>query len=217
MPEKVRVLLADDHAVLRSGLILLLNKQKEFSVVGEASTGLATIALTEELDPDLILLDLSMPQLGGLEVISILKQKSPNTKILILTMHDDPEYLRQALKSGASGYILKKAADFELLSAMRAVMNGEVYIHSSLTRSLIRDILPEDNQEREKDDWEHLSPREKQVLKLVALGHTSQEIAEKMGLSSKTVDTYRARGMDKLGLKTRASLVRFALQRQLLK
>jgi DNA-binding NarL/FixJ family response regulator len=216
MSEKVRVLLADDHAVLRSGLILLLNKQEEFSVVGEASTGLATIALAEELNPDLILLDLSMPQLGGLEIIPTLKQKSQNSKILILTMHDDPEYLRLALKSGASGYILKKAADTELLSAMRAVISGEVYIHSALTRSLLRDILPEDKQEREKDDWEHLSTREKQVLKLVALGHTRQEIAEKMGLSSKTVDTYRARGMDKLGLKTRASLVRFALQRQLL-
>ncbi|MFV1949630.1 MAG: response regulator [Anaerolineales bacterium] len=216
MPEKVRVLLADDHAVLRSGLILLLNTQEDFSVVGEASTGLATIALTEELNPDLILLDLSMPQLGGLEIITTLKQKSQNSKILILTMHDDPEYLRLALKSGVSGYILKKAADTELLSAMRAVINGEVYIHSALTRSLLRDILPKDKQDREKDDWEHLSRREKQVLKLVALGHTSQEIAEKMGLSSKTVDTYRARGMYKLGLRTRASLVRFALQRQLL-
>ncbi len=216
MPEKVRVLLADDHAVLRSGLILLINNQDDFSVVGEASTGIATIALSEELTPDLLLLDINMPKLGGLEVIPSLKQKLPDMKILILTMHDDPEYLRQALKSGVSGYILKKAADTELLSAMRAVINGEIYVHSSLTKSLLRDILPEEAGGKEKDEWEDLSPREKQVLKLVALGHTSQEIAEKVGLSSKTVDTYRARGMDKLGLKTRASLVRFALQRQLL-
>ncbi len=217
MPEKIRVLLADDHALLRSGLILLINNQNDFSVVGEASTGIATIALSEELAPDLLLLDINMPKLGGLEVIPTLKQKSPDMKILILTMHDDPEYLRQALKSGASGYILKKAADTELISAMRAVINGEVYVHSAMTKNLLRDLLPEDVNQKEKDEWEDLSPREKQVLKLVALGHTSQEIAGKMGLSSKTVDTYRARGMDKLGLKTRASLVRFALQRQLLK
>ncbi len=216
MPEKVRVLLADDHAVLRSGLSLLINNQKDFSVVGEAPTGIATIALSEELAPDLLLLDINMPKLGGLEIIPTLKQKSPDMKILILTMHDEPEYLRQALKSGASGYILKKAADTELLSAMRAVINGEVYVHSAITKSILKDMLPEEVGDKEKDEWEDLSPREKQVLRLVALGHTRQEIAEKMGLSSKTVDTYRARGMDKLGLKTRASLVRFALQRHLL-
>ncbi|MEE8357726.1 MAG: response regulator transcription factor [Anaerolineales bacterium] len=216
MPEKVRVLLADDHAVLRSGLSLLINNQKDFSVVGEAPTGIATIALSEELAPDLLLLDINMPKLGGLEIITTLKQKSPDMKILILTMHDEPEYLRQALKSGASGYILKKAADTELLSAMRAVINGEVYVHSAITKSILKDMLPEEVGDKEKDEWEDLSPREKQVLRLVALGHTRQEIAEKIGLSSKTVDTYRARGMDKLGLKTRASLVRFALQRHLL-
>ncbi len=216
MPEKVRVLLADDHAVLRSGLSLLINNQKDFSVVGEAPTGIATIALSEELAPDLLLLDINMPKLGGLEIITTLKQKSPDMKILILTMHDEPEYLRQALKSGASGYILKKAADTELLSAMRAVINGEVYVHSAITKSILKDMLPEEVGDKEKDEWEDLSPREKQVLRLVALGHTRQEIAEKMDLSPKTVDTYRARGMDKLGLKTRASLVRFALQRHLL-
>lgn len=216
MPNEVRVLLADDHAVLRSGLTLLLNNHDEFTVVGEASTGLATIALTEELAPDLVLLDLNMPSMGGLEIIPTLKRKSPNTRILVLTMHDEPEYLRQALESGVSGYILKKAVDSELISAIRAVMKGEIYVHSAMTKSLLEDIIPAENQESEKDLWHQLSNREKQVLKLVALGHTSQEIAEKMGLSSKTVDTYRARGMDKLGLKTRASLVRFALQRQLL-
>ncbi len=216
MPEKVRVLLADDHAVLRSGLTLLINGQDDFTIVGEAPTGLAVLALAEELQPDLILLDLSMPGLGGLDVISTLRLKSPEMKILVLTMHDDLEYLRQALKSGASGYILKKAADSELLAAMRSVINGEVYVHSSMTKGLLKDILPDDKHETDKDAWENLSNREKQVLQLVALGHTSAEIAEQLNLSSKTIDTYRSRGMEKLELKTRASLVRYALQRGIL-
>lgn len=212
----VRILLADDHAVLRSGLALLLNSQKEFIVVGEAPTGLAVIALAEELQPDLILLDLNMPGLSGLEALPTLRQKSSNSRILILTMHDEPEYLRQAIKAGASGYILKKAADTELLSAMRAVMQGEIYVHSSMTRNLLEDILPDKNGSDEQDIWESLSTREQQVLKLVALGHTSAEIADQLNLSSKTVDTYRARGMEKMELKTRAALVRFALHRGLL-
>lgn len=216
MGDEVRVLLADDHAVLRAGLALLLNGQQDFVVVGEASSGLAVTALAEELQPDLILLDLSMPGLSGLEAIPIIKQKAPDTQILVLTMHDDPEYLRQALKSGASGYILKKAADTELLSAMRSVMLGEVYIHPAMTKSLLGDILPKTNDTGTEDAWSALSKRERQVLKLVALGHTSVEIAEKLMLSAKTVDTYRARGMEKLDLKTRAALVRFALQRGLL-
>jgi two-component system response regulator NreC len=216
MPDKVRVLLADDHAVLRSGLTLLINGQDDFTIVGEAPTGLAVLALAEELNPDLILLDLSMPGLGGLEVIPTLRLKSPEMKILVLTMHDDLEYLRQALKSGASGYILKKAADSELLAAMRSVINGEVYVHSSMTKGLLKDILPDDKHEPGNDAWENLSNREKQVLQLVALGHTSAEIAEQLNLSSKTIDTYRSRGMEKLELKTRASLVRYALQRGIL-
>jgi two-component system response regulator NreC len=216
MPEKVTVLLADDHAVLRSGITLLLNRQDEFMVVGEAPTGLATIALTEELQPDLILLDLNMPGFGGLEAIPTLKQKSPDSKILILTMHDESEYLKQSLKSGASGYILKRAADTELLSAMRSVMSGEVFVHSAMTKSLLEDYLPDSEKGSVEDGWDGLSNREKQVLKLVALGHTSQEMAEQMKLSIKTVDTYRARMMEKMGFKTRAALVRFALQRGLL-
>ncbi len=212
-----RILLADDHAVLRSGLRLLLTSQNEFEVIGEASNGIETLTLAEQLQPDLILLDLSMPSLGGLDALPTLRKLVPSARILILTMHDDPQYLRQALKQGASGYVLKKAADAELLSAMRAVLHGEVYVHPSMTRVLLEDMLPQSQSTSDESMWEALSEREQEVLKMVALGHTSAEIAGQLNLSTKTVETYRARGMEKLGLRTRAALVKFALQEGLIK
>ena len=210
------MLLADDHAVLRSGLRLLLTSQNEFEVVGEASSGTETLFLAEQLQPDLILLDLSMPVLGGLDALPTLLKLVPYARILILTMHDDPQYLRQALEHGASGYVLKKAADTELISAIHAVLRGEVYVHPSMTRILLEDILPKSQSRNNDDAWDSLSDREQEILKMVALGHTSAEIAEKLSLSAKTVETYRARGMEKLGLRTRAVLVRFALQKGLI-
>lgn len=207
----IRVLLADDHAVLRSGLRLLLTSQNEYDMVGEASNGIETLSLAEQLKPDLILLDLSMPLLGGLDALPTLRKLVPAAKILILTMHDDTQYLRQALKHGASGYVLKKAADTELLSAIHVVLRGEVYIHSSMTRVLLEDMLPV-AQLTNENTWDSLSEREQKVLKMVALGYTSAEIAEQISLSSKTVETYRARGMEKLGLRTRAALVKFVLK-----
>jgi two-component system response regulator NreC len=212
-----RVLLADDHAVLRSGLRLLLTSQSQYEVVGEASSGTETLTQAEQLQPDLILLDLSMPALGGLDALPMLRKISPSARILVLTMHDDAQYLRQALKLGASGYVLKKAADSELLAAVRAVLRGEVYVHPSMTRILLEDLLPEAKLTNSENAWDHLSEREQEVLKMVALGHTSAEIAEQLSLSAKTVETYRARGMEKLGLRTRAALVRFALQEGLIK
>lgn len=215
MSTPIKVILADDHAVLRAGLRALLNQESDFQVVGEADSGLEALNLAEKLQPDLILLDLSMPGLNGLDALPTLRQLAPQSRILILTMHDDPQYLRQAIKTGAAGYVLKKAADKELLAAMRAVMRGDVYVHPSMTRALLDDILPP-GAEDDEDVWISLSKRQQQVLRLVALGHTSAEIAEQLDLSPKTVETYRARGMEKLGLKTRAALVRFALQRGLL-
>ena len=195
----------------------LLTSQNEFEVVGEASSGTETLTLAEQLQPDLILLDLSMPALGGLDALPTLRKLVPLARILILTMHDDPQYLRQALKHGASGYVLKKAADTELLSAMRAVLRGEVYVHPSMTRILLEDMLPKSQSANKENVWDSLSEREQEVLKLVSFGHTSAEIAEQLSLSAKTVETYRARGMEKLGLRTRAALVSFALQIGLIK
>jgi two-component system response regulator NreC len=170
-----------------------------------------------QLQPELILLDLSMPALGGLDTLPTLRKLVPSARILILTMHDDPQYLRQALKHGASGYVLKKAADSELLSAMRSVLRGEIYVHPSMTRILLEDMLPESQSANQEDTWDSLSEREQEVLKMVVLGHTSAEIAGQLDLSAKTVETYRARGMEKLGLRTRAALVKFALQEGLIK
>jgi two-component system response regulator NreC len=210
-----KVVIADDHAVLRSGLRLLLEKQADLSVVGEASSGLATLALAEELQPDLIILDLSMPGLGGMDALPSLRQIAPQAKILVLTMHDDPQYLHRVLAERASGYILKKAADVELITAVRAVLEGDIYVHPAMTRALLNGEVTEDLPSNQ-DPWSILSDREKEVLKLVALGYTSAEIAEQLALSSKTIDTYRARGMDKLGFQTRAALVRFTIQKGIL-
>lgn len=211
----ITILLADDHSMLRAGLKLLLESQSDFKVVAEASSGLEALDLASKLQPDLILLDLSMPGLGGLDALPSLRKSVPVAKILILTMHDDPQYLRTALKNGASGYVLKKAADAELTSAIRSVLRGEIYVHPSMTRVLLEDVLPRPDAGT-PDAWSSLSEREQGVLKLVALGHTSAEIAAQLNLSDKTVDTYRARGMEKLGLNNRAALVRFALQRGLI-
>ena len=216
MAAKKRILLADDHAILRSGLRYMLSSQDDLEIVGEASTGAETLAQSEVLQPDLILLDLSMPGMGGMDILPTLRRLAPSSKILILTMHDDKHYIQQALQSGASGYVLKKAADTELITAIRAVLMGEIYVHHSMMRFLLEDVLPGRDFNDQTDLWESLSDREQEVLRLVALGFTSAEIAEKLTLSAKTIETYRARGMEKLGLRNRAALVRFALSRGLI-
>ncbi len=218
MSTPIRILLADDHTVLRTGLAALLNARGDMVVVGEAADGAELLTLAETTNPDVILLDLTMPRLGGLEALPLLRQRVPTTRILILTMHQDEGYLRHAIKGGASGYVLKKAADVELITAIQAVMRGDVYVHPSMTRVLFDEIAPESahSTNGEIDPWATLSEREQEVLQLVALGHTSKEIADQLVVSAKTVDTYRARGMEKLGLRSRAALVRFALARGLL-
>ncbi len=216
--EPIRLILVDDHAVLRSGLKLLLQSHEDVVVVGEAAEALEALNLAQELQPDVILLDLTMPGMGGLDALGSLRAVAPESRVLILTMHDDDSYLRRALRAGAAGYILKKAADVELLSAVRAVARGEVFVHSSMTRALLDGVVsqPMAPGECEAEPWEALSDREKEVLKLVALGHTNAEVADQLSLSVKTIETYRARGMEKLGLRSRAALVRYALRLGLL-
>ncbi len=212
---RIRVLLADDHAVLRAGLRLLINAQLDMETVGEAQDGLETLRRAEALQPDVILLDLSMPNVGGLSILHELKARVPQGRILVLTMHAEEEYLREALRLGAAGYVVKSAADQELLAAIRAVVRGEVYIHPSMTRSLLDGLLPTPRP-AQRDPWQELSEREQQVIRRVAMGYTNREIAQQLYLSVKTVETYRSRAMEKLGLRSRAQLVKYAVQRGLL-
>ena len=156
-----------------------------------------------------------MPDMSGLSILRSLQERAPQARILVLTMHADEDYLREALRLGASGYVVKSAADQELLAAIRAVMRGGVYIHPSMTRILLENLMPV-NQSPTHDPWDDLSEREQQVIRRVALGYTNREIAEQLHLSVKTVETYRARAMEKLGLKTRAQLVQYAARRGLL-
>lgn len=210
MTTPIHIILADDHAVLRSGLRLLLNNQPHLRVIAEASNGVQALALVAEHLPDVLLLDLNMPEADGLSIIPQVRERSPNTKVLILTMHEDGNYLRQAIDAGAAGYLLKKVADIELLMAIEAVMRGEVYVHSAMTHYLLKPAQTATDNEA-GDIWKTLSEREYDVLKRVALGYTNTEIADELFLSPKTVETYRARGMEKLGLQTRAQLVKSAL------
>jgi two-component system, NarL family, response regulator NreC len=211
MAESMRILIADDHAILRTGLRLLIETQPNLSVVGEAENGREALEKARALHPDLILLDLNMPEVDGMTVIPQLRREVPDSRILVLTMHDDAAHLRQALDAGASGYVLKKAVDQELLMAIRAVRRGETYVHSAMTHKLLESLA--ESQEPEADDpWRRLSEREFDVMRLVALGHTNNEIAEELYISVKTVESYRSRGMEKLGMESRAQLVQSALK-----
>lgn len=215
MSDVKRVLLADDHAVLRSGLRLLIDKQDDLEVVGEAGDGAEALALATDLQPDVILLDINMPGLDGLQALPRLKERLPNSRVLILTMHDDVGYLQQALQAGAAGYVLKQAVDTELLMAIYAVLRGERPVHPAMTQKLI-DSMTEPLEAHETNPWQQLSEREHDVLRLVALGYTNAEVSEELFISVKTVETYRARGMEKLALETRAQLVKSALQYDIL-
>ena len=212
---KVRILIADDHGVLRAGLRVLLNAESDMEVVGEAGDGSEAMVKARELRPDVILLDVTMPGTGGLQAIRHIRKACPASKILILSMHDDESYLREALRSGASGYALKKAADTELLSAIRAVNRGEIFLDPSLTRILVSELIGNESKqgdEKVEREVHRLSERETEVLRLLAQGYTSQQVADMLFLSLKTVETYKARVMNKLGLRSRAQLVRYALQ-----
>jgi DNA-binding NarL/FixJ family response regulator len=208
---RIRVLLADDHAVLRAGLRMLINGQPDMAVVGEAATGEDAWRQAVVVQPDVVLLDLSMPGMGGMEATERIVRDCPDVRVLVLTMHDDLAYLRSVLAAGASGYVLKRSADTELLSAIRITHRGGTYLEPSLAGDVVEETLGRRGRQAEEAARSPLSDREREVLRLVAQGHTNQQIAERLFLSVKTVETYRARLMTKLGLRTRADLVRYAL------
>lgn len=206
---QIRVLIADDHSVLRTGLRMLLGAQSDIDVVGEAADGVEVTRQARELRPDIVLMDLSMPGPHSGTVIRSVLKASPKSRVLILTMHDDEAYLRSAMAAGASGYLVKKAADSELLSAIRAVHAGRTFV--DLTQSPDLASLPlTTGGDRQWRPPKKLSRREREVLRLLAQGHSNQQVADTMGLSVKTVETYRTRLSEKLGLKGRAELYRFA-------
>lgn len=216
MAERLRVFIADDHAVLRAGLRMLIEAQPDMQVVGEAEDGEEAVRRMLSLHPDVALIDVNMPKLDGLETIRQLKAAAPRVWALVLSMYDDEGYLRRALEDGASGYVLKKAADTEVMAAIRAVARGEVYVYPSLTHLLVNRYLGRPKEPQPSPSSEELSEREMEVLKLLAAGYTSQQVGNQLALSAKTVETYKARVMEKLNLQSRVDLVRYALRHGLL-
>jgi DNA-binding NarL/FixJ family response regulator len=210
---QTRVFIADDHALLRSGLRVLIAAQPDMAVVGEAGTLQDTIAGAAKVKPDVITLDLSMPGASGVAGVKRLLASAPGAKVLVLTMHDDPAYMRAAIAMGASGFLAKSAADTELISAIRAVALGRLFVDMKGTGSMATTFLPDAG----PAPLSTLSEREREVMTDVANGYTSQQIADRLSLSVKTIESYRARLMQKLGLKTRADLMRVAMDSGLLK
>jgi two-component system, NarL family, response regulator NreC len=208
----IRALIVDDHAVVRAGIKLLLEREEDLEVVGEAGNARDAIFEVRSLKPDVILLDVVMPGESGIEVLPKLLKESPGTKALVLSMQDDPQYVREAFAAGASGYVLKEAADEEVVAAVREIASGGRYVHPALGARMVA----AEAEARAAAEADPLSDREREVLRLLALGHTNQEIAQMLFISVRTAETHRAHIMQKLRLTSRAELVRYALAHGLL-
>lgn len=213
---KIRIFLADDHAVLRAGLRALLNSEDDMEVVGEAGDGEETLARARESQPDIIVMDIAMPNVTGLDAMRRIKQEGLPSKVLILTMHAEARYLFPVIEAGGSGYVLKSGADRELIEAIRTVSRGEVYLYPAAAKLLLEGYLERVRQGQERDSYDGLTEREREVLKYIAEGFSGTEIAERLVISPKTVDTYRERIMSKLNLHHRHELVKYALRKGLL-
>jgi DNA-binding NarL/FixJ family response regulator len=214
VPLKTRILLADDHEVVREGLRLVLDSAPDLEVVAQASDGAEAVAVAMSGDVDLAVLDITMPRMTGLQAARELSQRKPDIKVLILSMHDNEQYFFEALKAGASGYVLKSAANRDLIEACRASMRGEPFLYPAAVRALVRDYL-ERASRGEATPEDPLSPRELEVVKLIAEGLTSEEIGEQLFISKKTVDRHRENVLEKLGMRNRVELTRYAIRRGL--
>ena len=214
---KKKVLIADDHALVREGIAAFLKLCNDIEVIAEASDGLEAIEKTARHRPDIVIMDINMPKLGGLETTIEIKKMNPHIKVLVLTQYEDREYIARFLKAGVSGYLLKKAVGSDLVAALKAISRGELYLYSSIASEVVAGYLQGDKPGDAGDPYEKLSDREKQVLKLVAEGHTHKEAADMLGISAKTVIAHQTNIGEKLGVHTRAGLIKFAIQKGIIK
>ena len=210
--DKIKVLLVDDHAIMRDGIRALLSIHDDIEIAGEASEGKEAIEKTQQLSPDVIIMDIAMPGIDGLEATRRIKKLNPKTKILVLSQYDNKEYVTSAIKAGASGYLPKRALGTELITAVRGIFRGESFLHPSVATALIEDYQ---QQAKEEDPYESLTPREREILKLLAEGKTSREISDSLFISQKTVLGHRSHIMEKLDLKNRADLFKYAARKGL--
>jgi DNA-binding NarL/FixJ family response regulator len=209
---KIRVLVADDHAIIREGLRVMLGNQPDMEVVGTAANGREAVRLVDEHEPDIVVIDISMPELNGIEAISQMLPRHPRIKVIVLSIHETKPYVYRTLKAGAKGYLIKETAGLEVVDAVRAVYRGERYLSQRISDLLTDVAFRKLEMPMEVSPLERLSSREREILQLVAEGKTSQEIAERLSISPKTVDTYRSRLMHKIGVEDMAGLVKFAIQ-----
>jgi DNA-binding NarL/FixJ family response regulator len=216
MPKK-KVLIADDHALVREGIVAFLKLCDDVEVVAEASDGVEALEKTAKCRPDIIIMDINMPKLGGLETTIEVKKLYPDIKVLVLTQYEDREYISRFLKAGVSGYLLKKAVGSDLIAALKAIVRGELYLYSSIATEVVAGYLHGDREACTESPYEKLSDREKQVLKLVAEGYTQKEVADMLTISVKTVMAHQTNIGEKLGIHTRAGLIKFAIQKGIIK
>jgi len=214
IPLVTRILIADDHAIVRSGLKKVLDAKHDLEVVAEAEDGAEAVEKALKEDVHLAILDVSMPRMTGIQAVAELHKRKPELKTLMLSMHDSEQFLFEALKAGASGYVLKSGADTDIVDAVRAAMRGDSYLYPSAVTTLVRDYIERGG--RGDEQFDVLTPRELEVLKLIAEAHTSKEIAEALFISIKTVDRHRQNILDKLGMRDRVELTRYAIRRGLI-
>lgn len=213
---KIKVLVADDHAIVREGVRLILAKESDIEVVGEAGDGQQALDLAAKLRPQVVIMDISMPGMGGIEATQRLHERQTNVHVLALTMHEDESYVFQLLRAGAAGYVLKRAAAADLVQAVRAAAKGEAFLYPSVARKVVEDYLRRVETGEERERYDGLTPREKEILTHIAGGSSNQQIAEQLYISIKTVQTHRAHILEKLGLHDRTELVRYAIRKGLI-
>jgi len=211
MADKLRILIAEDHEMVRDGLKLIVNSQEDMEVIGEASDGRAAVELARQLQPDIVLMDISMPVLNGLKASAQLKRIAPDIKILTLTRHTDGAYLQELLQAGVSGYVLKQSATTELIHAIRAIAAGGKYLDSAVAGKVFTSFVARENKQRGEIRGKQLTGRESEILRHIALGYSNNEIADKMVISVKTVEAHKANSLRKLNIQSRKDIIKYAI------